>query len=344
MLACGTRLAARDSPCSLATDAHRLAARAAFPEPRAACRRLASAASVLVWDTSQPRFSLDRPGPRVVSRSPVSSAARVKRRASRCAAFWSYQTLTSDVGSTAILADRLREGLGLRREIRYWRTKHGREIDIVLRRRGGAVVVIECKWSANAFEADHLPFSQVVSAGRRSGRCSRRPRPVHPALPRMFRCALSASARFPRPFDHAPSAPFASVLPSRSRRPSSLVRQHRADEVEQRRQVVEARASAGGDVLDASEQRPGVGIGLVEEVDDEGAVGGQARAPWCSGPVRWHARSLVGSARASLNETSTMRQRFEAAHRSARRPRHSRCPGAPLSGRPRRSRDYGVPG
>jgi hypothetical protein len=79
-------------------------------------------------------------------------------------------------------------------------------------------------------------------------------------------------------------------------------------------------------------------------VDDEGAVGGQARAPWCSGPVRWHARSLVGSARASLNETSTMRQRFEAAHRSARRPRHSRCPGAPLSGRPRRSRDYGVPG
>ncbi|MGH7820806.1 MAG: DUF4143 domain-containing protein, partial [Candidatus Binatia bacterium] len=46
--------------------------------------------------------------------------------------------------------------LGFRREIRYWRTKHGREIDFVLRRRGGNVLAIECKWSASAFEADHL--------------------------------------------------------------------------------------------------------------------------------------------------------------------------------------------
>jgi uncharacterized protein len=45
---------------------------------------------------------------------------------------------------------------GLRREIRYWRTKHGREIDFVLRRRGKPLTAIECKFSADAFEADHL--------------------------------------------------------------------------------------------------------------------------------------------------------------------------------------------
>jgi hypothetical protein len=56
--------------------------------------------------------------------------------------------------------------LDLRREIRYWRTKHGREIDFVLRPRGGAVVAIECKWSANAFEADHLlAFRQSYPRG-----------------------------------------------------------------------------------------------------------------------------------------------------------------------------------
>ncbi|MGH7856540.1 MAG: ATP-binding protein [Candidatus Binatia bacterium] len=42
------------------------------------------------------------------------------------------------------------------RDIRYWRTKHGREIDFVLRRRGGGVAAIECKWSANTFEVENL--------------------------------------------------------------------------------------------------------------------------------------------------------------------------------------------
>lgn len=46
--------------------------------------------------------------------------------------------------------------LGLHRDVRYWRTKHGREVDFVLRRRGGDVVAIECKWSASAFEPDSL--------------------------------------------------------------------------------------------------------------------------------------------------------------------------------------------
>lgn len=46
--------------------------------------------------------------------------------------------------------------LGLRRDVRYWRTKHGREVDFVLRRRGGNAVTIECKWSARTFEADNL--------------------------------------------------------------------------------------------------------------------------------------------------------------------------------------------
>jgi hypothetical protein len=43
-----------------------------------------------------------------------------------------------------------------REAVRYWRSKHGNEVDFVLTRRGLAPTVIECKWSAGAFEAASL--------------------------------------------------------------------------------------------------------------------------------------------------------------------------------------------
>jgi hypothetical protein len=36
--------------------------------------------------------------------------------------------------------------------VRYWRTKHGHEVDFVLLRRGQAPVPIDCRWSADGFE------------------------------------------------------------------------------------------------------------------------------------------------------------------------------------------------
>ena len=38
------------------------------------------------------------------------------------------------------------------REIHYWRSKHGSEVDFVLGRRGGPPTAIECKWSADEFD------------------------------------------------------------------------------------------------------------------------------------------------------------------------------------------------
>lgn len=42
------------------------------------------------------------------------------------------------------------------RPIHYWRDKAGHEVDFVLLRPGGRPVAIECKWSANAFDAKNL--------------------------------------------------------------------------------------------------------------------------------------------------------------------------------------------
>ena len=39
-----------------------------------------------------------------------------------------------------------------REPIRYWRTKHGTEVDFVIARRGQPPVAIECKWSASEFD------------------------------------------------------------------------------------------------------------------------------------------------------------------------------------------------
>jgi predicted AAA+ superfamily ATPase len=40
--------------------------------------------------------------------------------------------------------------------VHYWRSKHGNEVDFVLARRGAPPLAIECKWSADEFEAGGL--------------------------------------------------------------------------------------------------------------------------------------------------------------------------------------------
>lgn len=42
------------------------------------------------------------------------------------------------------------------RDIRYWRDKRGHEVDFVLARRGQAPIAIECKWSAEDFDASNM--------------------------------------------------------------------------------------------------------------------------------------------------------------------------------------------
>lgn len=42
------------------------------------------------------------------------------------------------------------------REIHYWRSKHGNELDFVIVQRGKPPVAVECKWSANDFDADNV--------------------------------------------------------------------------------------------------------------------------------------------------------------------------------------------
>jgi predicted AAA+ superfamily ATPase len=42
------------------------------------------------------------------------------------------------------------------RRINYWRDKQGHEVDFVLARRGQPPLAIECKWSANDFDAKSL--------------------------------------------------------------------------------------------------------------------------------------------------------------------------------------------
>lgn len=40
--------------------------------------------------------------------------------------------------------------------MRYWRTRHGNEIDFVVLRRGEDPIALECKWSADAIDAGNL--------------------------------------------------------------------------------------------------------------------------------------------------------------------------------------------
>lgn len=41
-------------------------------------------------------------------------------------------------------------------KIRYWRTRHGNEIDFVILRRGKDPIALECSWSADAIDARNL--------------------------------------------------------------------------------------------------------------------------------------------------------------------------------------------
>lgn len=43
-----------------------------------------------------------------------------------------------------------------REPVHYWRSKHGNEVDFVLARRGQPPLAIECKWSANDFDAANI--------------------------------------------------------------------------------------------------------------------------------------------------------------------------------------------
>ena len=52
------------------------------------------------------------------------------------------------------------------REIRYWRDKKQCEIDFVIARRGKSPIAIECKWSADGFDARNLAaFRKIHPAG-----------------------------------------------------------------------------------------------------------------------------------------------------------------------------------
>lgn len=51
--------------------------------------------------------------------------------------------------------------------VRYWRTKHGNEVDFVIVRRGRPPVAIECKWSAGEFDPAGM---KVFRAAYREGR------------------------------------------------------------------------------------------------------------------------------------------------------------------------------
>ncbi len=42
------------------------------------------------------------------------------------------------------------------RNLHYWRTKHGQEIDLVVVRRGRPPIAVECKWTASDFDPRHV--------------------------------------------------------------------------------------------------------------------------------------------------------------------------------------------
>lgn len=51
------------------------------------------------------------------------------------------------------------------RGVRYWRNKHGAEVDFVFPRRGGAPIAIECKWTADAFDAGAIAAFRRLHPG-----------------------------------------------------------------------------------------------------------------------------------------------------------------------------------
>lgn len=64
------------------------------------------------------------------------------------------------------------------RDVRYWRTKHGVEVDFVMAGRGSAPGAIECKWTAAEFDAGNLgAFRDRYPAGTNLVVTSDTPRP-----------------------------------------------------------------------------------------------------------------------------------------------------------------------
>jgi len=54
-----------------------------------------------------------------------------------------------------------------RRDVQYWRTKSGHEVDFVIAARRTSPMAIECKWSQDAFTPDAmLAFRQMYSKGQ----------------------------------------------------------------------------------------------------------------------------------------------------------------------------------
>lgn len=51
------------------------------------------------------------------------------------------------------------------RTTRYWRNKHGAEVDFVLPRRGDGAIAVECKWTAGSFDPSHLTAFRRLHPG-----------------------------------------------------------------------------------------------------------------------------------------------------------------------------------
>jgi len=55
-----------------------------------------------------------------------------------------------------------------RRNVQYWRTKRGEEIDFVIAERGAAPIAIECKRSSDEFDPKHLQLFRELHPGGRN--------------------------------------------------------------------------------------------------------------------------------------------------------------------------------
>ncbi|MBI3045408.1 MAG: ATP-binding protein [Betaproteobacteria bacterium] len=69
------------------------------------------------------------------------------------------------------------------RDIGYWRDKRQHEIDFVMRKRGKSPIAIECKWSAEGFDARNLlAFRQVYPTGENFVVCQDVARPYRRSM------------------------------------------------------------------------------------------------------------------------------------------------------------------
>lgn len=64
-----------------------------------------------------------------------------------------------------VVLNELHAHLPVGAKVRYWRTRHGNEIDFVVLRRGKDPIAIECKWSADRADASDLRVFRNHYAG-----------------------------------------------------------------------------------------------------------------------------------------------------------------------------------